>query len=845
MINVSNAFRRELANDRRNYLMYADITLSDGTELNLTNENFWQGGVTIEDSVSESDTFTIGGAVINKLTLVINNIYDEFSDYDFTGAEIIVRAGLKLPDNTIESFRKGFFTVDEAKYNGSIITLSCLDNMSKFDTPYSESTLAYPATLAEIVRDACTKCDVTLQSYTFPHSDYTVQSRPDDEATTFREIISWCAQIACCYARCDTLGRLVLDWYNTSVFESEDKLDGGRFDSSNPYASGDTADGGTFNPWSNGDDYDGDDFDNLKNFHHIYSNYSVDIATDDVVITGVKVVVPVESEESSNEYATYQTGTNGYVISVEGNDLIQGEDGATIAGWIGTALIGLRFRSGSVSHSSDPTIEAGDIAYLTTRKQNSYPFLVSYTKFSNGSSQTTECIAETPARNSATRFSASTKNYVEFRKNLKQQKTQFEEALDELDQRIENSSGLFTTEEEQPNGSIIFYMHDKPTLAESQIVWQMTAEAWGVSTDGGKTFNAGMTVDGDTITRILTATGVNADWITTGKISSVNGRVYFDLDNSELRCSHLVSENTGAGEDMNAIIGRSFFGGATETSGYQNIGFTVHKTNLSRYGVALSPGDENIMPGVYSGANGMTYASYVRNGDGGMAGISITQKGFLVLSSHHPYSEAQDILSNTWAESNYSNSRMGNIIIAPRYNVDGSVYNGWGVIYINGNADFRNGIEAASLTVTGIKNRSITTDNYGDRLQYCYEMPSPMFGDIGEAVTDENGECIINIDDIFSETVSTNIEYQVFLQKEGSGDIWVSEKNENYFVIQGTANLKFSWEIKAKQKDYEYERLETKRSPYSFDLITPEIMYEMELNQLIQEQEVALYETIK
>ena len=338
---------------------------------------------------------------------------------------------------------------------------------------------------------------------------------------------------------------------------------------------------------------------------------------------------------------------------------------------------------------------------------------------------------------------------------------------------------------------------------------------------------------------------INGEYIVTGKISSRNGRVYFDLDNSELRCSHLVSENTGAGEDMNAIIGRSFFGGATETSGYQNIGFTVHKTNLSRYGVALSPGDENTMPGVYSGANGMTYASYARNGDSGMAGISITQKGFLVLSSHHSYSEAQDILSNTWAESNYSNSRMGNIIIAPRYNVDGSVYNGWGVIYINGNADFRNGIEAASLTVTGTKNRSITTDNYGDRLQYCYETASPMFGDIGEALTDENGECVIALDDIFSETVTSTIEYQVFLQKEGQGDLWVDEKTERYFTVKGTENLKFSWEVKVKQKDYEYDRLDERGELYPMDEPAPEMLYENEVEKIIKEQEAVLYEAVK
>lgn len=118
------------------------------------------------------------------------------------------------------------------------------------------------------------------------------------------------------------------------------------------------------------------------------------------------------------------------------------------------------------------------------------------------------------------------------------------------------------------------------------------------------------------------------------------------------------------------------------------------------------------------------------------------------------------------------------------------------------------GITTKNLTASGTKRRVADTDNYAVRSLYCYEMPSPVFGDVGEAVLDEKGKCIIMIDDIFSETIVTNIEYQVFLQKEGQGDAWVKEKNSNYFEINGTPGLKFAWEIKARQKDYETERLE-------------------------------------
>ena len=117
-------------------------------------------------------------------------------------------------------------------------------------------------------------------------------------------------------------------------------------------------------------------------------------------------------------------------------------------------------------------------------------------------------------------------------------------------------------------------------------------------------------------------------------------------------------------------------------------------------------------------------------------------------------------------------------------------------------------VTTTDLSATGTKKRVVDTVNYSTRSLYCYEMPSPSFGDVGEAVLDENGKCIIMIDDIFSETIATNIEYQVFLQKEGQGDVWIEEKENTYFEAVGTPGLKFAWEIKARQKDYETERLE-------------------------------------
>lgn len=150
-----------------------------------------------------------------------------------------------------------------------------------------------------------------------------------------------------------------------------------------------------------------------------------------------------------------------------------------------------------------------------------------------------------------------------------------------------------------------------------------------------------------------------------------------------------------------------------------------------------------------------------------------------------------------------------------------------------------------SLSVTGEKNRIIDTENYDTRKQYCYETATPYFGDIGTAQTDDKGKCYIDIDDIFSETVNTGVEYQVFLQKEGQGDLWVEEKTDSYFVVRGTENLKFSWEIKAIQRDYEFERLEKFDNSEKEEVIDYEKEYMEEINDLIKEQEEILNETVE
>lgn len=527
MIDLSTEFKNEMFNDNRDFLPFLDITLKDGTVLNLKKEDVWQNSFKVEDATSASNTFTIGAAVTGKLSVTLNNIYDKFSEYDFADADVIVYVGMQLSE-TLENIRVGTYTIDEPSYDGSTIGISCLDNMAKFDRPYSESSLKYPASASEILLDACECCGVALITVNFPNKDYVVQNRPKDDALTFGDIVAMVTQIAGCWAKMDAYGRLKLGWYDMSVFEQNQIIDGGTYNTATtPYSDGYSVDGGNFSYYSSGDSSDGGTFADQTKFHHIYSTKSFSISTDDVVITGVKVTEEFEETETEKK-GTYLAGSDGYVIDVSGNALIQKGQARTVATYLYNRVGGMRFRPLSVETLANPSIEAGDIAYVTDRKQNTYQCFISSRTFTIGGSESIVCDAETPSRNSAKTFSDMTKAIVKARNETQKKISAYDLAVQQLTNLMAQSFGVFKSEEVLEDGSIIYYMHNKPERANSSTIWKMTADAFAVSTDGGKTWNAGIDSSGNAVVNVLNAIGINADWINAGTIRSAT----IDIGNS-------------------------------------------------------------------------------------------------------------------------------------------------------------------------------------------------------------------------------------------------------------------------------------------------------------------------
>lgn len=525
MINTSDAYKKAI---KKNRILYhkVEIAFADGSTESADNLELF--AFQISDGTSNTGSFDIGAAIAKQLTIKLNNVDGKFDKYDFSEAVITAKVGLELPDGKIEWLDKDTYIAEPGTITDNTITVNAFDYMTRFDKEYSASKLEYPTTLGQIVRDACSCCNVTLAPDTasFENDNFIVQERPDD-SVTFRQILQWVGQIACKYSRINSKGKLSLQWYDVTALESD---------------------------WTQNDngvqtDQDGTINTNIAVVDKLSSGSSIE--TDDVVITGIKVTEEAEDAKEN----VYMSGTDGYVLSIEGNKLIQNGKGATVASFLGGRLNGLKFRTLSVNTPGNPAIEAGDLGLVTDRKGKEYKTIFTNITYTANAAQNLMCGAEAPTRRSSTRYSQATQVYKELRKKLQKQKSDVEASFENLKDAMKSIKGLYPISEQQQDGSFILYLCDKPTLKESQVVIKMNAEGWGMSTDGGKTWNVGVLVDGTAITKILNAIGIKAEWINAGTIKATDkdGNTTFLVDMDTGQVSINANSIQIGGEDFEKI----------------------------------------------------------------------------------------------------------------------------------------------------------------------------------------------------------------------------------------------------------------------------------------------------
>lgn len=511
MINVSNAFREKLEAGEP-VRMVVDITFPDGTKKTI-NKDIMNGDNGFSDC-ADSSSFPIGATVCKTLTLSINNDQEQWKNYSFYGAKI--HAYLKLQtsyaapesvsalldesydpilDSTgdpiiatqaatkdiIETIDKGVYTVTTPEQYSDIINVTALDDMYKANKTYT-SGLKLPQSLINLVRDACKTVGIGM-NLTMKHGDIIIRSVPD--SMTFRQLFGYAAMVESANARIDYSGNLQFvkwDFEKTNIPELKD-----------------------------------------------YGNPPT-LSSDDIVITGIKVTNGQSNDDTDTDYSGMY-GEEGYILELE-NELIDTDQLQTVANIIGEQIVGARFRNLEGDLVYNPLVEFGDMVYTYDRLGSKYVTPLTDVSGNVGGLTTVKTQADDPIRGSSDFYGNSTKAIVAARQMVQKETSAREEAIKRLAEALGSSSGLYMTQKPQQDGSIIYYMHNKATIAESNIIWKLTAEAFAVSIDGGKTYPYGFAVTGELITRLLYAEGINADYINAGTliVRDKSGNAIFEAD---------------------------------------------------------------------------------------------------------------------------------------------------------------------------------------------------------------------------------------------------------------------------------------------------------------------------
>lgn len=935
-----------------------------------------------------------------------------FDGYNFNAARFVIFLNVQLSDR-IETIKRGTYIVSKKPATASEISLSLLDKMHNADKAY-DSNLSFPCTVKELLSECCRQCEITLGDAVFPNADFQIQKVPSN--TTYRTVIGMCAGIAGGNARIDENDLLRIITFD-KAFTNTTIYDGGTVKN---WTNGDDLDGGTLNPWTTGTVVDGGTLSN-NDYHALFSIQNLQYDVDDVIVTGVKYV------EDETEY---MSGQNGYVITID-NQLLSGNAQAGVEA-IGNQLIGLRMRPFSCDGIANGYATFGDPVEFIDTKNRVFRSFVTDIEFVFGGSTSWSCNAKS-AEEDASEFIGDQQAAVEqSKKDIEKKLSAYDVKLKQMNELAANTLGFFYTEEIQEDGSMITYRHDKPTLADSKVIYKTGVAGFFLSVDGGRTWKAGFDSNGDAVLNILYAIGIQSEWIntrgltakdnngnTTLRIDAGTGAVTLEVENFTLRSRTIeqIAKDVVNGTVQNNVTIPNYYGTYVPTlqnypaSEWKSEEYEKHDgsifMNFSTSQVYMFSGtdgtwqeldaekivnfervfnaltDNGKQEGIYM-QNGHLYinASYIKSGQisadlinlkninvtnsSGTSTFAIDNYGnvtlrpntFVLTNGDTIYSVAEDKASTALSNANrYTDNALSDLDIGKMtkqeiidvlsdnssnkglYLSNGNVYMnadyintgelaGWEVgyqklsasgtygevildassgeiysetntgVYVPGygtlygtrirginlytgtvhasSASFNTSVSASSvsassvsasgkvkagthveasghfysigtgtdladasirgkLKVSGTKSRSVSTVDYDEQLFYCYEMPTPFFGDIGESVISDDGICMIDIDDIFQESANVGIKYYVFLQREGEGDCWIAEKGQNYFIVKGTPGLKFSFEIKARQAEYEHMRFtDPGDTAYTDarDIGIPEPNYESEVTEV-------------
>lgn len=473
-------------------------TPTKGTAFNITDKDII-GAVTVDWSSVTGSKLDLGSACMSELSFTLENADGAFDDKVFEGAQLYVTTSFST-GSTTETVPIGYYTVDSPPRKLRSIKITAYDRMAKFNRAY-DTELAYPATLYQIVADACTKCGVSQKLPTNTlHRGVSIPKRPEADNLTYRQVLVWAAELMGVSLYIDYDGKLTGGWYATNAKHTVIKA-------SDRFTSGNT-----------------------------------DFAENSIVFSGVRIV---GNDENKTEYLA---GTKDYAFNIEGNLLAQSDMNlSTLATELKTARCSLTYTPMSCTTHSFPHLRPLDIMKFETAQGTKKVVLTNVKWQSQNRCTKLEGKGKTATQSGYATMGAFTpKQQAVLEQTRAQQAAQindFEQATLALNETIANSMGLYVTRKADSSGAVITYYHDKPTLEGSNTIYCRNAGGYAWTNNGwnngSPNWEYGVSKDGDAVIRSIAANKISASYITTDILSSPTGKFSFNLDTGHIEASDI------------------------------------------------------------------------------------------------------------------------------------------------------------------------------------------------------------------------------------------------------------------------------------------------------------------
>lgn len=509
------------------------ITGTDANDnsISITEADVMAGGFSIDRYSCNSNRLEIGTAIAAELTLKVANFDGEFSDIKFEGAELFVEVGIAdwtQENPTVSWVPCGYFTPDEQPRNRSIITMSALDRMMKFDavsptlTPWTTESgeymrdelgnvlyfitqLSFPATVANLVQQISVVCDVpmTQNILNLPNASLVIQEMPKvQEDVTFRKLIQWCAGLMGTNAYINWNGELCFSWYSDTGYNT-------------------TPD----------------------------RRFSSDIHENDIVLTGVTY--------TDDNQTTYLAGSDAYTLDLTGNQLMAGFSDTikeSVLQGIKNVIYGFTYRAFEAKVMPAPWLFPMDRVIFTDLQGNTHLSLLTNVNTTingatvlKGSGETAQTASYAPPSGLTTAQANA------LRRVLQSSNEQMEAALENATEQITGANGStieFVYDSNKKLSEIL--VMDQPDRATATKIWRWNNGGLGFSSNGyGGPYSLAMTQDGSIVATMITTGTLNASLLKVGIIQDLAGTNYWNMQTGAFR---LKNGNQVGIESANGVL---------------------------------------------------------------------------------------------------------------------------------------------------------------------------------------------------------------------------------------------------------------------------------------------------